>query len=83
MAGLIGIEQHVPITPLGIGPCAPSCASWLDVRPYPGQYRSSCSGNRRQSRLPAGSSAPTQGSRITRCRTKRSISACLSRHVEC
>ena len=29
MAGVTGIVQHVPITPPGIGPCAPSCASWL------------------------------------------------------
>ena len=61
----------------------PNSASWLAVRSWPAQYRPSCSGSGRLSRLPAGSSAPTQGSRITRCHTKRSIAACSSRRAGC
>ena len=60
MAGWIAIGLHGPIRQHGIGPCAPSSASWLAVRSCAGQYRPSCSGNGLRSKLPVGSSAPTR-----------------------
>ena len=82
-AGRNGIGRHAPIRRPGIGPCAPSAASWLADRLWPGQYRPSCSGTGRPSRSPAGSSAPGPGSRTIRCRTKPSIAACSSRPEGC
>ena len=82
-AGRIAIGRRGPTRPRGIGPCVPSRASWLAGPSWPAQYPASCSGNGRPSRSPVGSSAPTPGSRRTRCRTKPSIAACSSRPEGC
>ena len=76
-----GVRITVPISPKrpGIERSVPRPVNWLRTVRWHVLWPASCSSSGHRSRSLAGSSARIQVTRRTRCHTRRSTSACISR----